>query len=217
MLLCLFLIVVVYLLIPTSNRNSLLTCCKTHQVVYLLIPTSNRNCEMAAYTPKGLYIFLFLHQTATQCSAREGRFTLYIFLFLHQTATSHVFFNPDVSCISSYSYIKPQLKCSPVSVLLVVYLLIPTSNRNCFFASSITLSLYIFLFLHQTATFIVSLTSDEVLYIFLFLHQTATRPAPGASSRRCISSYSYIKPQPCASLPSSGSVVYLLIPTSNRN
>ena len=200
MLLCLFLIVVVYLLIPTSNRNSLLTCCKTHQVVYLLIPTSNRNCEMAAYTPKGLYIFLFL-----------------IFLFLHQTATSHVFFNPDVSCISSYSYIKPQLKGSPVSVLLVVYLLIPTSNRNCFFASSITLSLYIFLFLHQTATFIVSLTSDEVLYIFLFLHQTATRPAPGASSRRCISSYSYIKPQPCASLPSSGSVVYLLIPTSNRN
>ena len=126
---------------------------------------------------------------------------LYIFLFLHQTATHAYCFRYAGSCISSYSYIKPQLcqRCLPQ--LLVVYLLIPTSNRNCSFA----------------------LYSSKVLYIFLFLHQTATVVRYQPLSVSCISSYSYIKPHSYIKPQLQGFhiqkefVVYLLIPTSNRN
>ena len=141
---------------------------------------------------------------------------LYIFLFLHQNATHAYCFRYAGSCISSYSYIKPQLcqRCLPQ--LLVVYLLIPTSNRNCSFALYSSKVLYIFLFLHQTATVVryqplsVSCISSYSyikpqlsflelaffeLYIFLFLHQTATTRIPHSERICCISSYSYIKPQ----------------------
>ena len=144
------------------------------QVVYLLIPTSNHN-ELArlklSYT---LYIFWFLHQTTTVFFIEQFKAQLYIFWFLHQTTTAKIFSNINFSCISFDSYIKPQLQRSLSSLLLVVYLLIPTSNHN-----RGTLNRKVFR-----------------LYIFWFLHQTTTYASRGRKEYRCISFDSYIKPQP---------------------
>ena len=162
-------------------------------------------------------IFWFLHQTTT--SVTIGSFTcmLYIFWFLHQTTTDFRFQSFLLSCISfdSYikpqreihdttignscisfdSYIKPQLHVLAELIVVVVYLLIPTSNHNFDYSSA----------------------AAGVLYIFWFLHQTTTlrgRPYIGAS---CISFDSYIKPQLRSWKTRWRSVVYLLIPTSNHN
>ena len=48
---------VVYLLIPTSNHNLKLTGAKTKEVVYLLIPTSNHNPSDFMAPGHQLYIF----------------------------------------------------------------------------------------------------------------------------------------------------------------
>ena len=56
-----------------------------------------------------LYIVRFLHQTTTPWSANIFRCLLYIVRFLHQTTTSTLRTFEVVSCISSVSYIKPQL------------------------------------------------------------------------------------------------------------
>ena len=121
---------VVYLLIPTSNHNELSLADMWRNVVYLLIPTSNHNI----------------------CPQYNNMCTLYIFWSLHQTTTSNanlkkfcccISFDPYIKpqprlgsplrsagCISFDPYIKPQLIFSPMWNLMVVYLLIPTSNHN---------------------------------------------------------------------------------------
>ena len=101
----------------------------------------------------------------------------------------------QVRCISFDSYIKPQLFLGGFLQQLVVYLLIPTSNHN------LQMSL------------IISLT----LYIFWFLHQTTTAQLADALAHSCISFDSYIKPQPWTCRVWRNKVVYLLIPTSNHN
>ena len=60
------------------------------------------------------------------------------------------------SCISFDSYIKPQLVLYLYGYLLVVYLLIPTSNHNIDVQRLGCLPLYIFWFLHQTTTAVIS-------------------------------------------------------------
>ena len=57
----------------------------------------------------------------------------------------------------------------------VVYLYIPTSNHNSKILSKLGLSLYIFIFLHQTTTGQYAKTNINELYIFIFLHQTTTQ------------------------------------------
>ena len=99
-------------------------------VVYLLIPTSNHN-------------LLSFHRLSA---------TLYIFWFLHQTTTYMKVICYITCCISFDSYIKPQLKIIIVNLIIVVYLLIPTSNHNLIDACIICNELYIFWFLHQTTT-----------------------------------------------------------------
>ena len=121
---------VVYLLIPTSNHNLMHRSRATTAVVYLLIPTSNHNPPTAELTQLMLYIFWFLHQTTTERSP----------------------FTMSFGCISFDSYIKPQLGFSSLDELLVVYLLIPTSNHNCSTSWCCSRWLYIFWFLHQTTT-----------------------------------------------------------------
>ena len=101
------------------------------------------------------------------------------------------------SCISSYSYIKPQLSPTTVwnvsvvyhpiptsnhnvggnhhELSLVVYHPIPTSNHNAAMHGCIFILLYIILFLHQTTTLPWSLLFQRPLYIILFLHQTTTQ------------------------------------------
>ena len=56
-----------------------------------------------------------------------------------------------------------------------------------------------------------------LLYILIFLHQTATLELAVLSTKRCISLYSYIKPQPERGAGAAEGVVYPYIPTSNRN
>ena len=99
---------VVYLYIPTSNHNSVLVRCCRADVVYLYIPTSNHNLAGIGVSVAMLYIFIFLHQTTT-C-----RLVCFI----------------SKSCISLYSYIKPQPPMCKVLTITVVYLYIPTSNHN---------------------------------------------------------------------------------------
>ena len=100
-------------------------------------------------------------------------------------------------CISSCSYIKPQLRWRALALLLVVYHLVPTSNHNCKYFEVIGLAvvyhlvptsnhnrgiepgeilmLYIILFLHQTTTIRSDARCSPSLYIILFLHQTTTK------------------------------------------
>ena len=78
------------------------------KVVYHLVPTSNHNT------------LLSLH----------SMLLLFIILFLHQTTTSINFTVKGFRCLSSCSYIKPQLQLELKNTQFVVYHLVPTSNHN---------------------------------------------------------------------------------------
>ena len=100
-------------------------------VVYRPFPTSNHNPETALAVILPLYIVRFLHQTTTDCDEHMASCVLYIVRFLHQTTTSLTnplkirrlyivrFLHQTTTyaakyttkdrCISSVSYIKPQL------------------------------------------------------------------------------------------------------------
>ena len=142
-------------------------------VVYLYIPTSNHNLSVLS----------------------PGLTPLYIFIFLHQTTTARLYSLLLPCCISLYSYIKPQRGICPPPPYTVVYLYIPTSNHNFVTFLVYGSQLYIFIFLHQTTTNRVLGYPPVRLYIFIFLHQTTTAFCSCAIRMRCISLYSYIKPQ----------------------
>ena len=187
---------VVYRTIPTSNHNSCVraTSCAgrcisyysyikpqlatkamyAKQVVYRTIPTSNHNKNPIVGSYKVLYIVLFLHQTTTQTSRPIGRMLLYIVLFLHQTTTVSRIVFISFSCISYYSYIKPQHDTYQPYIMRVVYRTIPTSNHNYAKLLFDFNMLYIVLFLHQTTTQRSYAWNSPLLYIVLFLHQTTT-------------------------------------------
>ena len=78
-------------------------------------------------------------------------------------------------------------------------------------------ALYIVLFLHQTTTLQVIRKFRRMLYIVLFLHQTTTTWSRLTCDLRCISYYSYIKPQQTRRTCRFDCVVYRTIPTSNHN
>ena len=121
---------------------------------------------------------------------------LYIILFLHQTPPWRELTKYLQSCISFFSYIKPQLlvKCVTLGYVvyhsfptsnhnvsceifikyLVVYHSFPTSNHNSGLSLKIPERLYIILFLHQTTTCWKCSAKGLLLYIILFLHQTTT-------------------------------------------
>ncbi len=103
------LISVVYRTIPTSNHNSEYGPTTYRPVVYRTIPTSNHNCLQRYWRTRWLYIVLFLHQTTTRSKYEACSIALYIVLFLHQTTTFACAASFCLSCISYYSYIKPQL------------------------------------------------------------------------------------------------------------
>ena len=166
-------LLVVYHTIPTSNHN----CVRPRQnckiVVYHTIPTSNHNLLLMIKCFVWLYIILFLHQTTTQVQS---------------------FSNLD-RCISYYSYIKPQLLVTLERYPVVVYHTIPTSNHNSI--GRLVMSLYVVYHTIPTSNHNCrqSLPPCLLLYIILFLHQTTTYGAFGLFLLRCISYYSYIKPQ----------------------
>ena len=165
-------------------------------VVYLLIPTSNHNYGIVDSKRTRLYIFWFLHQTTTIDYLVPSRIGCISFdSYIKPQPSVQILVSGD-SCISFDSYIKPQRNSHSVVLsqvvylliptsnhnyaswfkisLRVVYLLIPTSNHNLFFAVLIITPLYIFWFLHQTTTWLMPKVLTFQLYIFWFLHQTTT-------------------------------------------
>ena len=166
------------------------------RVVYRPFPTSNHNKHYG----------------------NNNNYQLYIVRFLHQTTTPLEPYSHKVRCISSVSYIKPQHFTSTKKGRFVVYRPFPTSNHNHGTKKTLPMTLYIVRFLHQTTTSVSSRLFFCSLYIVRFLHQTTTMPpkvmlSPGLyivrflhqtttmvveclSPMCCISSVSYIKPQP---------------------
>ena len=143
-----------------------------------------------------LYIFWFLHQTTTRtmkhhiltsCISFDSYIkpqrildsiclTNVVYLLIPTSNHNHAF---AVACKVSVVYLliptsNHNLDHDLLRLVAVVYLLIPTSNHNCHDCNTITCTLYIFWFLHQTTTL--------------------TRQA--AATDCCISFDSYIKPQP---------------------
>ena len=164
-----------------------------------------------------LYIIFILHQTATTFQILKNEGGLYIIFILHQTATTSSHDANRRCCISSSSYIKPQRANVSYFVGKVVYHLHPTSNRN---SRSWTISrVSVVYHLHPTSNRNENVITTFVkrLYIIFILHQTATGSPPLSPSARCISSSSYIKPQPRHQAGTRSEVVYHLHPTSNRN
>ena len=232
-------VLVVYRTIPTSNHNALLFFCHFEIVVYRTIPTSNHN-SASKFLKMARVVYRTI-PTSNHNSAPSyvAKYVLYIVLFLHQTTTGGYSPRYLLSCISYYSYIKPQPQIYAETLVLVVYRTIPTSNHNRLLSCLVILALYIVLFLHQTTTFTISRTASYLLYIVLFLHQTTTLKRKGYTYDRlyivlflhqtttglqlphrwicCISYYSYIKPQPRRCHTAGACVVYRTIPTSNHN
>ena len=125
---------------------------KLSAVVYLLIPTSNHNTMSCLINTIVLYIFWFLHQTTTVelFNCRPERCISFDSYIKPQRATRPLYsrfccisfdsyIKPQLlvhslhlclRCISFDSYIKPQPRRTRRRYLLVVYLLIPTSNHN---------------------------------------------------------------------------------------
>ena len=142
---------------------------------------------------------------------------LYIVLFLHQTTTVTLAPSSSFGCISYYSYIKPQPNGWCSAVHGVVYRTIPTSNHNtsaCVLPMRFVVYRTIPTSNHNPPR---PRTLSLWLYIVLFLHQTTTTEAFHEKHARCISYYSYIKPQLYGVGDMIASVVYRTIPTSNHN
>ena len=188
-------LLVVYLLIPTSNHNSSTNNADDDQVVYLLIPTSNHNPS----------------------SLQKKWSKLYIFWFLHQTTTLWEFGICDSSCISFDSYIKPQPLSHLQPLRGVVYLLIPTSNHNYHDLKQYPSVLYIFWFLHQTTTNQLHGYRQGRCISFDSYIKPQRIYSAVTTDIGCISFDSYIKPQRQMDNVFCQTVVYLLIPTSNHN
>ena len=142
-------------------------------------------------------------------------------------------------CLSSCSYIKPQLSRSSRVAKYVVYHLVPTSNHNHRLNPNPSPSVVYHLVPTSNHNVDFDAGDDVGLFIILFLHQTTTPEREGCWLYRCLSSCSYIKPQhrahkrliiqsclsSCSYIkpqPGFGNwpgkfVVYHLVPTSNHN
>ena len=208
---------VVYPYIPTSNRNLSAVILNLAFVVYPYIPTSNRNLS-AVILNLAFVVYPYI-PTSNRNNEEDDNdiYMLYILIFLHQTATVGLFPCLAYSCISLYSYIKPQLARSrddgsvvvypyiptsnrnrAVAVYLidaVVYPYIPTSNRNPQLPREIRLEVVYPYIPTSNRNCQTLLEVFVMLYILIFLHQTATSALYVRQHRSCISLYSYIKPQ----------------------
>ena len=119
--------------------------------------------------------------------------------------------------ISFYNHRLINFWRSTLTVLSVVYLLIPTSNHNysCYMVGFSLL--YIFWFLHQTTTYQLHPTIWDGCISFDSYIKPQQLFVIKQINNCCISFDSYIKPQLNGKTFRIKCVVYLLIPTSNHN
>ena len=166
-------------------------------VVYLLIPTPNHNANGNVIRSRPLYIFWFLHQTTTHKVANE--FYRSCISFDSYTKPQRVVSleSGGSRCISFDSYTKPQPLLIAFISLTVVYLLIPTPNHNQVVAKLLKCTVVYLLIPTPNHNQGLHLFARYALYIFWFLHQTTTRLLTYLHSYCCISFDSYTKPQPC--------------------
>ena len=231
---------VVYPYIPTSNRNGprwlpspfqlyiLIFLHQTatpptpsiyDQMLYILIflhqtATTLRHSKINLE----LYILIFLHQTATHRCCTYYSSTLYILIFLHQTATMPTLTIEIKSCISLYSYIKPQLMVDVLFFWHVVYPYIPTSNRNKVDKST-WLSKVVYPYIPTSNRNYLSMYSKEVRVVYPYI-PTSNRNLTDWPMQYSRVVYPYIPTSNrnfrCWSC-CRADVVYPYIPTSNRN
>ena len=187
---------VVYHLVPTSNHNSNSRKINSWMLFIILFLHQTTTKELSLPYSIMLFIILFLHQTTTMKIEKTNYQQLFIILFLHQTTTVITCSYFRTCCLSSCSYIKPQLILweikNPVCCLSSCSYIKPQRRR---LAATQTLSCL-----------------SSCSYIKPQLTDYTQQPTVG-----CLSSCSYIKPQPAplACLPAT--VVYHLVPTSNHN
>ena len=187
-------------------------------VVYRPFPTSNHNIWETLISQQKLYIVRFLHQTTTACPCTLNLRSLYIVRFLHQTTTNTLLENCSmVLYIVRFLHQTTTLsnEAFASSVLYIVRFLHQTTT--CKARMPANTLLYIVRFLHQTTTIVRYNTSTARLYIVRFLHQTTTAHYMYPQNDGCISSVSYIKPQPGQRKGQRRRVVYRPFPTSNHN
>ena len=143
-------------------------------VVYRPFPTSNHNVSYKNSAKSALYIVRFLHQTTTIRTHRRSNRELYIVRFLHQTTTMTIYKIFPERCISSVSYIKPQLRILGDSFSRVVYRPFPTSNHNPRLLVNLNCLVVYRPFPTSNHNFPNKNTAQFALYIVRFLHQTTT-------------------------------------------
>ena len=142
-----------------------------------------------------LYIVLFLHQTTTIIPILDYEDSC---ISYYSYIKPQLLWPPAVErlcCISYYSYIKPQLQLSTYIYPQVVYRTIPTSNHNSGNLIAVTLVVVYRTIPTSNHNSVNTCVAVRALYIVLFLHQTTTTSLLQPRDRRCISYYSYIKPQ----------------------
>ena len=145
------------------------------KVVYHLVPTSNHNYGQYVSCGWQLFIILFLHQTTTP--EREG-------CWLYRCLSSCSYIKPQLQrhyqdttccCLSSCSYIKPQLA-----------LVVSVVSLGCLSSCS---------YIKPQHQLVASVLIDRCLSSCSYI-----KPQLPMSIRlskiRCLSSCSYIKPQP---------------------
>ena len=162
--------------------------------IFWFLHQTTTNAHINAKTI-ALYIFWFLHQTTTLVDTTPYDRLLYIFWFLHQTTTGNFPEQNFGSCISFDSYIKPQPKSLTLSTVIVVYLLIPTSNHNSDLEVIESIKVVYLLIPTSNHNSLNLSIFRLLLYIFWFLHQTTTLSTLLLLILSCISFDSYIKPQ----------------------
>ena len=165
-----------------------------------------------------MYIVLFLHQTTTGLAGKclwSCCISYYSYIkpqpnvmsgdALKSCISYYSYIKPQrmgrdkrlrCCCISYYSYIKPQLKFVDAANKSVVYRTIPTSNHNSLLSAHLHLLVVYRTIPTSNHNWWSLLFFTILLYIVLFLHQTTTSLARFLLLIRCISYYSYIKPQP---------------------
>ena len=122
------------------------------EVVYHLVPTSNHNRWANYILRPMLFIILFLHQTTTRKEKRMAEKCCLSSCSYIKPQLPYLCPRLIQRCLSSCSYIKPQRTFAQVRRQRVVYHLVPTSNHNGGWHHPPKPQLFIILFLHQTTT-----------------------------------------------------------------
>ena len=112
----------------------------------------NNSCNYAAFQYCRLYLIEILHQTTTIVSRSPKNSPLYLIEILHQTTTKRHLPRPNICCILSKFYIKPQHLAYVFYAVAVVSYRNSTSNHNFLFCEFFSMSLYLIEILHQTTT-----------------------------------------------------------------